>query len=367
MPGGRRIHRPSHRAAVCGAWIWLVAGLPGRANGAEPGSEALPVRLQWEAPPPCPDQTRVRAEIDRLLTGASRDASDPIEATAKVSPVDGGWSLTLDLAAAGGHAQTTAASEKCEVLAELVALKIALTFDPIAVMRNKNAPEPPPEAPASPAANPPDDATAPPKEDTPTVEVEASPTPKPPAAKTDPAARATRQPAPRHLGLGARVSGGAAYGHLPGASFPLDARLALLLPRWRFEFGATYWFERPARYESDPNAGGDIRLLTGSFDACPTFFVESLELPVCVGVEAGAMHGRGVGLPEPASARRLWIAARVTPGIIWRFHPVVGLAGSVSGVFPFARPGFSADDREDVHRAAPAAVYGLVGLDLAFR
>ena len=159
-----------------------------------------------------------------------------------------------------------------------------MAIDPLAVLghvqRRQEAPQPEPE---------------PPPEPTP---------PPPPTAEPGPRAKGREK---REVGAALRAQASAGWGVLPGVGAGVGGAAGLRLGAWRVELGGRYWFTRHAGLDDMPAAGGELRLGAGEVRGCGSPSVHKLEFPLCVGVEAGAMYGRGVGLAEQRSARRPWL------------------------------------------------------------
>jgi hypothetical protein len=91
-----------------------------------------------------------------------------------------------------------------------------------------------------------------------------------------------------------------------------------------------------------------------------------LELPLCVGVEAGALEGDGVGATvRPQHARRPWVAVTAGPAIAFVPIPRLALLAGADIVVPAWRARFLVGD-ELVHRPFAIGVRAGVGVELRF-
>jgi hypothetical protein len=131
---------------------------------------------------------------------------------------------------------------------------------------------------------------------------------------------------------------------------------------WSIDGGGRSWF--PRRVDVADDAHVEIRMLAGSIRACARPRLRVPELPACVGAEAGAMYGRGVGLSIDRSARRPFVGLSVAPGLAWAPTPRLALGLAAEVVVAALRPRFHLSDAGEVWRAGPIDVRGLFGLEL---
>lgn len=332
-------------------------------------SEPVPPRLEWEAPPSCPDHTEIERRAQQLAgldaTTASLRVRGRVERRAAYP--DTPWHLDLVVATDGGeHARSLDAAE-CDALADVTALVLALGLDPFGL-------EPP--SPPSPSSPDPETVTA----DEPAVVPAsngASPvSPRrvrrhaPAAESTLERTRAASPPSPHAgqdgVGFGLRVLAGGELGALPGGSGGGRVAAALLIRRFRFEAHGNYWLPRPARLPDGGGLGVDVRLATGGVDVCVRLYAaRRLELPVCAGAEVGLMRADAVGAPEPERAYSVYAAAWLAPAISWRVADWVGLWLGVEGTLALSRPRFRFGEAE-VYTPAPAGGRVLGGVEFGF-
>jgi hypothetical protein len=97
---------------------------------------------------------------------------------------------------------------------------------------------------------------------------------------------------------------------------------------------------------------------------CVTPRVQTVSFPICAVVEAGAMHGRGIGDLTPRSARSAWVGAGGGAAVLWRPAAVrdrLGLLLRAEGLAALTRPVFGTEART-IYQAGPAGGRFLVGL-----
>jgi hypothetical protein len=319
--------------------------------------------VRWEAPPECPSQVEltdaIAANLGRPL--AARDvAALTAVARARRRP-DGRWALSLTLVPrAGAPVERAAIADECPLLAETAALIVAVALDPtlaglppLVTATSRGADEAPlavevpprlasARAPAQPPASPDEPARA----------------GAPPRGEPPPRTRAGA------LRMSLAVAAALDVGALPGPAPGLLARAGLLARRVRAELGVVHWFERPARLPGTA-IGGDLRLTAAQLLACPRLALRRVELPVCAGVEVGAMAGEGVGLPVAATDRIPWLAALAEARALWVPIPRLAVGVQLGLAVPLLAARFRIDGLDgDLHRAAPVAFRGALALEL---
>lgn len=313
--------------------VALFVGEP-RANAPEP------LDLRWEAPAGCPGADEARARVTRFLGRAPGLAGDPrVHARVQISEREGLYVAELDLASDDGSGQRRFEAERCEVVADAAAYMVAAMIDPSVEPPELQSEPTPTRSPAPVASSP--------------------------ASRAEP--RAAARPRPRaRIGGGLRLAPAISAGPLPSIAAGLVGGAALLLPRLRIELLATHWFARPARVDARPEVGGDVRLTTGAVRVCPLVLLRPLEIPVCGGFEVGSMHGRGIGLTEPATTRLPWAAFTGGLGLVWMPSRFVGAFLDASLVVPVSRPVFVAEGVGKVFQPAPVAFAGMLGVEARF-
>lgn len=284
------------------------------ALAAEPAGESETfgaVELRWRAPAPCPTAAVLRERVER-------DRSEPIPVDLPLSVVvdaeivprdDGRATLRARTSSATGAVERTWIADDCETLADVAVVLVVSAIEET----TPRIPEPaPPPAPTPIGAAPPPIA-APPAEDVPK--------------------RSRFVPA-----IGVRPSLGAEIHGLPRAGFA--ANLALILA-WRYarlELSGLY--ATPRLTEPSGDAGAVLQLATFAARGCGRLLTRWVELPMCAGLEIGAVFGRGVGVDDPRHDQVLWAAALLGPGLVIRAHPRLGVVIDGHVAFPLGRPSF---------------------------
>ena len=370
------------------------------------------LRLEWQAPAGCPDGEALRARVVDLV-GEQAAGQTRLTARAVVRARGGRWTMALELVREGGQDRRTLADPDCRALAEAAALVIAVAIDPQAganqpvpgdspaddplndPLNAEPGPEhsslvplppgdptprsgaadvptpsgtPDPAVPSDPGAADPSPAIAGAPLDVPTDPGPDQPTQAVPADSTPPSGRGARK-----LQLGLRLGAGLGFTRLlPGLHAALDLGLGLEGRLWRVELAGL--FVPPVRgvAASDPRIGGVFRLGAGELRGCvmPGLRGRSLVFPLCVGLQFGAMHGRGEGsgLPAKQAARSPWVATRIGAALRWRPRDGrLGLWLGIDAIVALTQPSFVTARGVPVHEAARLGGQASVGLEVRLR
>jgi hypothetical protein len=164
------------------------------------------------------------------------------------------------------------------------------------------------------------------------------------------------------------VSFDIASGLLPDVTYGATAAFGTELARWLpLQLSATFWFPK-SHVESD--LGGQFWAWQAGAGYCPTLLeANGLSGGVCVGVQAGAIHGTGVGFEFSGAPTKPYgdveAMAHAEIRLFGSLHAQIGLGLAI----PWLRPRFvyfdDTDSTVEVHR--PSAVVFLGNLGLAFR
>ena len=326
---------------------------------------AEPLALSWRAPAECSARAGALEQLHTLLPSLPAElpesSADPqtLRIEVQIEARAGVYQAELSFLGPLGEDRRVIESERCELLVSGALLVIAVTVDPVLVATELLPPEP-----AQPVA----------VQEPRSVE-EPEPKPEfswmgeleavPPAEQLAPVLPAPSRPsvAPR-LGFHAALLGGGGYGPLRAGSAALSLDLGLHGPSWRGSLRALW--SAPATMEiADVGAMRSQAWILGA-RACgvPSLGLARLELPLCGGLEAGAMRARGVGdTPNPRTATTPWLA--LSAGLGLRYAPLsrLALALDLDLLAPLLRGGFTIGDVL-VQRYTPAGVRALAGLEL---
>ena len=333
-----------------------LASLLGAAQVPEPPPAAA---VQWTAPQECPDAAFVRTKISRrlgrpLAEGEATLVAHVVRADAR------GYVLHLQLSAGARSETRDIADPSCVSLADLAALRLVAAVEQQALGAPAEAPPaeaPPAEVPAD-AAPPPIPAPAPEIPSGPALVLAPAPA-RPPVSEDVPRSR------PKKTGGFLRLHGGGELGAVPGPTGAVGLAGGLLGRRWRAELRGTFVAPRTAvRALGELQAG----LFAGSMHGCGRLGRGALEVPLCAGLELGAMRGDPrVPAGPPVSA--VWMAAALGPGLVWHAGRRWGLGVGLELALALVRPRFELGEgtqTETLFRPPVASGRLWVGIELRF-
>ncbi|MCA9706136.1 MAG: hypothetical protein KDK70_09835, partial [Myxococcales bacterium] len=163
------------------------------------------------------------------------------------------------------------------------------------------------------------------------------------------------------------VDGGVSGILLPGLGGRLAAGAALGWGQARVDVAALHEFARAVAHPQGIDAGADLSMTAGRASACWAPALGRVTLPVCGGVEVGAIAASGFGLEQKARVRSPWAAlvAHVRPTVwVTRW---LGLGAAVELPVALLRPSFVIDDyTEPLVHVGPAGVRVGLSIALAF-
>jgi hypothetical protein len=123
---------------------------------------------------------------------------------------------------------------------------------------------------------------------------------------------------------------------------------------------------------TQPAIGGSFRLGFAELRGCgvPALRRAPVAFPLCGGLQAGAMYGRGEGsgLMVQQAARSLWLATRIGGALRWRPRDGrVGLWLGLDAIVAITRPEFVTAGGVTVHRSARVGGQALLGIEVRLR
>lgn len=348
----------------------VLLGTPALAEGSK-SSAPSDLAVSWEAPRECPDAADVRrmlAAFDPSLTITDEGSTANAELLARVrvelrSPDE--WAVELTIEGPVSVERRSFAAETCETAAEATALVLAMALEGEPPTDEPTAqPEP---APTEPEPDPEPAPTEPPTP--PAVTPEAAPVePDPPEANpTGARTTSTRGEGPpgRDFGFAVGVLGGGGYGPLTSGSGLVSLSLAVLGPRWRVALLGSW--QPPTRVDLATGLGSArIDGFVAGARGCGVPATGRLDFPLCGGVEAGVVRGRGLApVLSPRDAGQLYVGLEAGPGLYWRplAYLAVGLEARLR--VPLVSGGFSVGGLPAIDNA-PVGFHALAALEARF-
>lgn len=299
--------------------------------------------IAWDAPtPPCPTLSEVEDSV-RAMAGRLPEA-DEVRSHARVTQSGDRWSLRLTTEVGGEAQERVLEAESCDALAKATAILIAVAVDPIAAAHEVRSTE---------------EIVAPLPEPPPRVEV-SEPIDRVAVAPRAPAPPARRRiPVRVHLGIG----GGVIVGAVPGVTGGPVAAVGVTRGKLRAELRGAWWAPRVGR---EGPASARVQVGTVAAVVCGEPGNDAVTFPLCGGMEAGAMRGRGVEVPNAHVEHFAWVAALLGAGVRGWVRPRVGLRADVEIAVPLGIYRVFVGSRL-VHETAAVGARGVVGVEFRLR
>jgi hypothetical protein len=270
--------------------------------------------LEWSAPQGCPSEQTVRETVEAWLAqGVEANHARGIHVEAEVKQTARGFALELSLETPSGQSEEQLVAERCETLAGVVALKVALAADPGAWFE---------------------------------------------AASGESARRARP--------WGARLSAGLSQGLQPGVGPHLALTGSWQIGPAAFELGAGYGLPNEARYAAHPEIGAKLDLLYGSARACVLPNVGSLAFPICAGADVGVMRGQGFGLADTSTSAQSFASLVLGPALRWPLSELVHVWLGLDALVPLVRPQYHVRNLDRLFRPEPIGARVQLGSELRF-
>jgi hypothetical protein len=325
------------RARLRACLLGCASVFAARTAAAEPSERETfgAVELRWRAPAACPTTVMLRERIERDRTAPIADdlpLSVLVDAEVVARP-DGRLTMKARTSSATGAVERMWIADDCETLADVAVVLVVSAIE-----------ETTPRAPApAPAAPPPVAASAPPA---------------PSVATEDVRPRSRFVPV-----IGFRPALGVEIHGLPRAGFATN--LAMILA-WRYvRLDVSGLYATPRVIEQSGGAGAVLQLATFAARGCGRLLTRWVELPLCAGLEVGAVFGRGVGVDDGKRDTVLWAAALLGPALVIRAHRRLGVSLDGHVAFPLGRPSFDLQPYGTVWRAGIGGRV-LIGLEVWF-
>lgn len=331
------------------------------------GGEPRSLALSWETELGCPSELELRGEIAGWI-GEGAD-TQVVHVQGRVVESRGNYRLELHVESGARSHTHVLRDHDCAALTDRAALLIASALDPFALLRVDplepldaaerdavevearalaHAPSQPRAAPTvqRPRVRPRDEAER--EGPRPADDAEQEPAPAVPAlalavpSEFGPLQVDRGEPRPRAKlegFLAASALGFTGLAARPGGG--VELLVGLDRAALRIAVGAAGWFGGSFRSASNPSVGGDLQGASGVLEICgvPTLAAaRRVSFPLCAAGTAGAIVGTGVGVPEPATVARPWVAAGGDVGLRVRVHPRVALRLGVGVLASLVRP-----------------------------
>jgi hypothetical protein len=304
---------------------------------ADPAEIARELDLHWQVPPTCPGESQLRRLVeDALFEEADTTRKTGLRVAARIATTVNGYELVLELREGQVVENTEIEADSCEILAEFVALKVALALNPASGFGTAAITEDPPPA-AAPAPLEP----APP-EPAPLSE----PTPTPPSAFL-------------------QTLGGVGRGILPTVDVGPALAIGLQGAHWRTFVGAYVLFSPHARLPELDTAGVQFVHPGGELTACYQLRDARVAAPICAGIHAGAVRARGFGLDINSTVWRPHLGAAAEVSLVWPADARVRFAARLATQMTLLAPRFHVTGAGPIHQSSPISSRLSVGIEVA--
>jgi hypothetical protein len=318
-------------AAVCAAAALLSRG----AHASE---------LSWDGPTDCAAAEQLSFEVERAL-GTPLESAGHLQFHVRVESAESTTSARLRVSSeVPGEVskERLLVASDCSKLVDTLAVAISLA---IGASEAKQAP-PAPEARL--AATPPRSPAPPP------APIDAG-VPEPPESD-----------APGNTPeLAALVAAVADQGSLPAPALGASLGLALAWERATLRALGTLFVDQSVEVTAD--RGAELDLIFGTLQACTNVLSASstFSLPLCLGMDIGALSGVGVGIPRPRRASMVWLAPRIDAGVFWDIPDTrLGVGALFTVAAPLNRDEFVLDRIGTVHRPSRVVGRASFGIEL---
>ena len=286
------------------AWpAFAIATIVSMTRPAEAEVAPLPVELEWDAPPACPDASFVRRRIETLVQGPLT-VPRTVVAHGKIDTAeDGRFHLALKVRTGDVADAREIDAVSCATLAEGFAVVVALAIAPpkSAAIEESPLEESPLEEPArgekSPLPSSPVDAVTP------------SPKESPPSTRPSPSQKLPGRPS---IELG--VGGAVVWGPLPKPSAGVLASAGARIDRFRVGIQGIVAFGQSPQF--DRGASAAIDMIEGGAFAAYMLPFDIFALGPCANIEATYVRVEGSGVRDPRASSTVW----ATPVLGGRFE-----------------------------------------------
>jgi len=298
-----RVLQLARRGALALALMLACMGSPGSASAAD-------AQIEWHAPPECPDRAAFVSRVNRLL-GNSMQSN--LRAVTDVTRTTHGYRAQLrTVASATGSGERVLEHARCDMLADSVAVVIALTV-------------------------------ATPRDALGNAEV-------------------------AHLRVAGEALVSTLFGTLPKPAFGIGAGLALELPSLRFELRGAFYLPQSATF-AGMQLGATFNAVSFAARGCWLTSVGPFQLGPCVGIDVYHVRASGFGseaeVVTVSGRETSWAPALGAFGRL-RLARAFGIVIVAEAAMPTSRHRFVFADVGPLHRASLIAAQLLIAPEVQF-
>ena len=318
-----RLPSSNHSTIACLHFAALVLVCSTRALAASPALVPDPaVAVSLDAPRGCPTAGEIESHIEERLGRALEPEELRMHGT--IEPAGDGFVLRLETHAGGRRDERELSAATCRPLGEAAALIGALSVDAVRTASVLEGTQTVPEtdAPREPAPEP--------------IRSRPARTFVTPMSTGGTGGTGdTAGPTAPEVALA--LEGGLGVSVLPGLTGAVGGRMLLLWRAWALQVGGQYLTPRTTVRDE-----GGVRVQMGTTDVRACGLVRGLRwaLPLCAGLELGAMRGEGRAVANARTQQGLWLAGLLSVGYWGWVHPRIGLGLRADATVAAIRPQF---------------------------
>jgi hypothetical protein len=356
---------------------------------------AVPVQLDWQAPPNCPQEAQVRQKLRDLLgTSANEGAPSRLRALGQIEPIGDRFRLTLNIHYDLVNATRVVNATSCEDLGGVAAVTLALLFraehSSSAPLTARDLGGPSSAAGAAgaesrttagaengaaggansrSAVRSQDEATsasgrAASERDTATATATGTASEKRAADEQSSVAAAA---ATKHSSLqfAFRVPElRADIGVLPEPSYGIGLAAGLRYETWRVLVSGTFWRAQEYAPGAFVGYGAHFGRVSGELAGCRGFRFTNFELSPCLllTLDDVAARGTGVGIAS-SNPRTAWISLGAGLQGLWFLNRGAALVFGINGRIATSKPRFVSESIGEISQIGPAALGAVLGCE----
>lgn len=161
-----------------------------------------------------------------------------------------------------------------------------------------------------------------------------------------------------------RLDSVAGFGLLPGLAVGGNVGVWLQRVAWRVELSGRALVGETAAYPAMPAIGGRLQLFGGALRGCHVWRAGAIDLPLCLGLDAGVTRGFGFGLETANTATSWWGAVELGPALRLPLSERLTLWFEADANVPFLRSGFRVRNLGTLYTTPPAAAVVSAGIEI---
>jgi len=325
--------------------------------------------LAWSAPEGCPDESRLRAEIDHLIATSERlDLSD-LQVDGMLAPEANQWRLRVVIRVDGAEGIRELRGVSCVSLTRAAALIVALRVDPMAVaaapVRPSIAEPEPTPASVQAAIVESAPALALDRESPPPVDRSAPPT-EPTLASAANQEGGGREGQSAALRWDLSLAAFGVQGVLPGFGYGAQLGFGFGRHLWSVQLGARWLPGQEVTSALGSDQGARLRWGAGYLALGTPLDVGRFRLAPLFELEVGRLRGEAFGLSDARVGNSWWVALGASLSLSMRVKGNFGVFVAAGLQVPWRGFRFEINGSETLYRVSGAGFRSALGVDVYF-